>query len=135
VVGLLDDRLPEVYGARVKIWQHQPLRLPPLDEPVPDLAVLRRREDNSCTLPSAEDALLVIEVVDSSPLQRDLQTKARVYGTLGSADDWVVDLAVAGLLSEGTHRRRPVLNGLHQLFGPHRLGSRGFAVQQPHVER
>ena len=33
VVGLLDDLLREVYGAQVKIWQQQPVRLPPFDEP------------------------------------------------------------------------------------------------------
>ena len=66
VVGLLDDLLREVYGREVKVWQQQqPLRLPPYDEPVPDIALLRRRADNYRTLSQAEDVLLVIEVADT----------------------------------------------------------------------
>jgi len=68
-----------------------PLRLGERDEPEPDLAIVRQRADGYLNdHPGAADAVLVIEVADSS-LRFDLDTKARLYAGAGIAWYWVVD--------------------------------------------
>jgi Uma2 family endonuclease len=59
--------------------------------------VLRPREDfYAGALPSGHDALLIVEVAESS-LAYDMQTKARLYASHGVAAYWVVDLTAAQL--------------------------------------
>ena len=62
------------------------------NEPEPDAVVLSRpalefREEN----PSAEDALLVVEVADSS-ISFDRNRKAALYARAGVGDYWIIDL-------------------------------------------
>ena len=58
----------------------------------PDLAVLQRRDDfYRQANPTGDDALLVIEVADSS-LSLDLGLKLTKYARAGIRRDWVVDL-------------------------------------------
>jgi Uma2 family endonuclease len=60
-------------------------------EPEPDLAVLRRRDVPYTEREArAEDALLVIEVGDTS-LAYDRSTKLRLYAEAGIPESWVVD--------------------------------------------
>jgi len=59
----------------------QPLTLPPFDEPEPDGAVVKgKNEDYASHHPSADEVLCVIEVADAT-LRRDRTTKLRVYAT------------------------------------------------------
>jgi Uma2 family endonuclease len=62
-------------------------------EPQPDIVVLRRRpvpyKDRKA---GPEDALLVVEVADSS-LAYDRTIKMRLYAEAGVAEYWVVDCA------------------------------------------
>jgi Uma2 family endonuclease len=68
-----------------------PLRLGESDEPEPDLVLVRQRADGYLEAhPGAADAVLVIEVTDSS-LRFDLDTKARLYAEAGIIWYWVVD--------------------------------------------
>jgi Uma2 family endonuclease len=62
------------------------------DEPQPDVALLKPRADRYASTPcTAADALLVIEVADSS-IAYDTRLKAKLYASNGIAAYWVVDL-------------------------------------------
>jgi Uma2 family endonuclease len=84
---LLVRRLPDDVIVRVQ----GPVALADDTEPEPDLTVLRRRavpyKDREAW---AEDALLVIEVAESS-LAYDRSTKLRLYAEAGIPEYWVVD--------------------------------------------
>jgi Uma2 family endonuclease len=86
---LLARRLPDDAVVRVQ----GPLALADDTEPEPDLTVLRRRvvpyKEREAW---AEDALLVIEVAESS-LAYDRSTKMRLYAGAGIPEYWVVDCA------------------------------------------
>jgi Uma2 family endonuclease len=76
--------------ARVRIQQS--LGIPGRQSvPQPDVAWVKPR-DYAARRPEAADALLVIEVAETS-LQYDLGEKAAVYAAGGVADYWVVDAA------------------------------------------
>ncbi len=61
-------------------------------EPIPDITILKYRDDfYASKAASAEDALLVIEVSDST-LDYDQKTKAPKYGEAKIPELWVVDL-------------------------------------------
>lgn len=68
------------------------IRLGTQSEPEPDLALLKPRDDfYAAALPTGNDALLVIEVADST-VAYDLKVKARLYAKHGVPAYWVVDL-------------------------------------------
>ena len=76
---------------KVRVRIQGPIGLPELDScPEPDVvwATEMSYEDGP---PLAKDALLVIEVADSS-LKYDTGEKATLYATAGVTDYWVVDL-------------------------------------------
>jgi Uma2 family endonuclease len=86
---LLSRRLPEQTVVSVQ----NPLALSDDTEPQPDLAVLRTRDVSYKDREAwAEDALLVIEVAESS-LAYDRTTKRRLYAEAGIPEYWVVDCA------------------------------------------
>jgi Uma2 family endonuclease len=86
---LLVRRLPDDAMVRVQ----GPVALADDTEPGPDLAVLRRRDVPYKEREAwAEDALLVIEVAESS-LAYDRSTKMRLYAEAGIPEYWVVDCA------------------------------------------
>ncbi len=69
-----------------------PLRLDKYNESEPDLAVLKRRDNfYSDATSAAQDALLVVEVADSS-LIYDRQTKLPLYAKHGVPEYWIVNL-------------------------------------------
>ena len=85
----LARRLPDDAIVRVQ----GPLALADDTEPEPDLTVLRRRAVPYKEREAwAEDALLVIEVAESS-LAYDRSTKQRLYAEAGIPEYWVVDCA------------------------------------------
>lgn len=74
------------------IRYENPLALPQDIDPEPDLAVVRARADDyEDAHPTADDALLVIEVSDSSR-RMDLGQKAQWYAEAGIPEYWIVDL-------------------------------------------
>ena len=84
---LLARRLPDHAIVSVQ----SPLALADDTEPEPDLAVLRRRDVPYKEREAwAEDALLVIEVADTS-LAYDRSSKLRLYAEAGISEYWVVD--------------------------------------------
>lgn len=69
-----------------------PVRLGQLDEPQPDLALLRPRKDwYRISHPTPEDVFLVVEVAVSS-LETDRRVKAPLYCKAGIPEYWLIDL-------------------------------------------
>ena len=80
-------------GGAAVVWCQNPLRLDDINEPEPDIAVLRPRADFYTTAhPGPADVLLVIEVADTS-LAYDLGTKVPLYARHGIPEVWVIDAA------------------------------------------
>ena len=85
---LLHARLSDRYIISVQ----DPIRLDELNEPEPDLAVLRFRTDfYGESHPRPEDVLLLIEVADTS-LDKDRQVKLPLYARAGIPEVWIVNL-------------------------------------------
>lgn len=92
VVDTLDTLLREVApGARVRV--QSPLVLGERSAPQPDVVLLRRRGDRYyyTSHPTAADALLVVEVADTT-LEYDLEIKRALYARAGVAELWIVDI-------------------------------------------
>lgn len=100
-VAWLHWQLARVVGERAWVVEQYPLRLSRHTEPQPDLMVLRsRRGLYSDAHPTARDALLVIEVCDSSWLY-DREIKMPLYAAYGVREAWLVDLGVKTLSCYG----------------------------------
>ncbi len=92
VKRLMDLLFPLQQARKALLQVQDPLRLSPESEPQPDLALLSYRENfYRDKVPEAEDALLVIEVADTS-LDYDLTVKLPLYAKAGIPEVWVVDL-------------------------------------------
>lgn len=91
-VRRLAHRLIPAVGSRGTVSVHNPIQVGDLSEPQPDLLLLRFRSDfYSDHHPRPEDALLAIEVADSS-LRHDLLRKTPLYVAAGIPEVWVIDL-------------------------------------------
>lgn len=91
-VRRLDRWLQRLLGDEALVSAQQPLKLANDGEPLPDVAVLRPRADEyGGSHPTGHDALLVVEVADTSALY-DRNTKRDLYLGGGVAEYWVVDL-------------------------------------------
>ena len=74
------------------VWIQNPVRLDRYTELVPDVALLRPRDDfYAGAHPGPGDVLLLIEVADAT-LDYDRQRKISAYGRTGIAEVWLVDL-------------------------------------------
>lgn len=91
----LSKLFSERLGQQVVVSTQNPLRLPSEQggsEPQPDLVLLRPPiEQYRDRIPQASDALLVVEVSDST-LEYDQTTKQGVYARAGVPEYWVVNL-------------------------------------------
>jgi Uma2 family endonuclease len=76
-------------GDRARVWVQGPVRVPPRSKPQPDLALLRPRSYVRAGA-TAKDALLVIEVADTS-LRYDRTVKLRLYARAGIPEYWIVN--------------------------------------------
>ncbi|HKS54077.1 MAG TPA: Uma2 family endonuclease [Steroidobacteraceae bacterium] len=91
VVCILDTLLREVAsGAIVRV--QSPLVLSERSAPQPDVVLLRPRADRYYkSHPTAADALLVVEVSDTT-LRYDIEIKRPVYARAGVTELWIVDI-------------------------------------------
>ena len=86
----LFERLPE--PDRWIVRCQYPVRLNDGSEPLPDLALVRPREDfYTGGHPTPADVFLLVEVADSS-LQFDREKKLPLYARAGVAEFWLVNL-------------------------------------------
>lgn len=126
-VAWLHRQLAKVIGDRAWVVEQYPCRLSRHSEPVPDLMVLKaRRSFYLDAHPNARDALLVVEVSDSSWIY-DRQVKVPLYASYGVQEVWLVDLRVGeflcyraphgGAFAEQTCTRAPGLLAVPSLDG------------------
>jgi Uma2 family endonuclease len=116
-VDFLTQSLGQQAAGRAILRVQGPVALPPDSELYPDVALLAPRDDfYRNRKPTGRDALLVIEVSDTS-LLHDIGTKAPIYGRAGVPILWIVDLrgGVVEVFSEpsagGFDLRRTVRSG------------------------
>src|SRR5688572_17749982 len=81
--------LPPEFACRVQL----PIAARDDSEPEPDIAIVRRRDDDyRDEHPTPADVALIIEVAQSS-LNFDLGRKLRLYASIAIPEYWVVDVA------------------------------------------
>ena len=91
-VKRIAETLQDILGKSVTYSVQDPITVGEYNEPIPDIALLRRREDfYADALPSAKDVLLIIEVADSS-LASDRKWKTGLYAEAGIREVWIVNL-------------------------------------------
>jgi Uma2 family endonuclease len=78
-------------GDRGIVAVANPVRLNQYNEPQPDFAVLKRRDDYRTSLPRPEDTMLAVEVSNTS-LGYDRTVKRALYARSGIPEVWIVDL-------------------------------------------
>jgi Uma2 family endonuclease len=79
-------------GDRGIVSVGNPVRLNRHNEPQPDFAVLKRRDDYRKTMPRPEDTMLAVEVANTS-LEYDRKVKLALYARAGIPEVWIVNLA------------------------------------------
>ncbi|MCB9286328.1 MAG: Uma2 family endonuclease [Lewinellaceae bacterium] len=91
-VKWLNRLLNKLLGDEFIISVQDPITLDNLSEPEPDIAVLKMREDFYADAhPLPEDALLLIEVADST-LDTDKRIKLPNYAKAGIREVWIMDI-------------------------------------------
>src|SRR5207245_753225 len=92
-VGRLTRVFGERAGNRAIVWVQNPIVVSQTWEPQPDVCLLRPRDDfYAAGHPRADDALLVIEVAETS-LERDRDVKIPRYAAAGIPEARLMDLA------------------------------------------
>lgn len=92
VVRRLEKNLERNFGDFVMISSQNPIHIDEHNEPEPDIALLKPREDfYAGRHPEPEDVLLLIEVSDST-LEYDRETKKTMYAEAGIKEFWLVNL-------------------------------------------
>lgn len=91
IVDELGKRLVIALGDAYRVRIQGPVTLPPRSEPQPDVLVARAGS-YSQRHPGPEDALVAIEVSDSSR-ERDETEKLPLYARYGIPECWIVDIS------------------------------------------
>jgi Uma2 family endonuclease len=109
------EYLAELLGKRATLREAKPITLPNNSEPEPDIAIVQRlgreyREHH----PYPENIFWVIEYANSS-LEKDLETKSKIYAEAGILEYWIVNLKKLHLvvfrdILDGEYATRQTLN-------------------------
>src|SRR3989442_11200282 len=96
VVARISSVFSERLGRRSIVWGQNPLGLRVVRSvPQPDVTLLRPRADfYAAGRPGPDDALLLIEVMDTST-PTDRSVKLPLYARAGIAETWLVDVGAA----------------------------------------
>ncbi len=91
-VDFLNEELVRLAPPAAKVRVQQPIRLDDVNEPEPDVCVVRRHSPNySDSHPGALDVYLIVEVAESSRTY-DLTVKVPLYARFAVQEVWIVDL-------------------------------------------
>jgi Uma2 family endonuclease len=90
-VAALDELFAEC-RQHALVWVQNPLKLSVYTEVQPDIVLLKRRTDRyAYKIPDAADALLVIEVCETT-LSYDRDVKVPLYAAAGVPEVWLISL-------------------------------------------
>jgi Uma2 family endonuclease len=91
-VGRLTESLGRMVGGKAIVWVQNPVQVNDYSEPLPDIALPKRRDDfYAQAKPQPADVLLIIEVSDSS-VEYDRDIKLPLYARAGIPEMWLVNL-------------------------------------------
>jgi Uma2 family endonuclease len=91
-VKFLNAQLNRLFNGKFIVSTQDPVRLIDFSEPQPDVALLRWRDDYyRHAHPTPNDALLIIEVADST-VETDRSYKVPLYAKAGIAEVWLINL-------------------------------------------
>jgi len=90
-VNRLTQALVRAVGDAAVVSVQNSLSLPPISEPQPDFVLLPPVFLREARVPTMNDALLVIEVADTT-VAKDRDVKARLYASHGIREYWIVNL-------------------------------------------
>lgn len=125
LVNRLNALLTRQLVDRVIISVQNPIQLTDYTEPLPDLAVLRYRDDfYAHAHPRSENVLIVVEVADSS-LTYDREEKVPRYARSGIPEVWVIDVEQE-TVTQYTHPDE-------QRYRSELLLQRGELLSSPHI--
>jgi len=113
-VNRLSRLFSQAVGKLAIVSTQNPIALPAQNEPQPDIAILKPRDDDyEGQLPAAQDVLLLVEVADTT-LAYDRDVKVPIYARHGIVEVWLVDVNTRQLFVH----RDPTPNGYQQVFIP-----------------
>lgn len=111
ILTRLHERLFLGVRGRATVREQLPLRLDDFSEPEPDLVLVKRRPDDYLSShPTAPDALLVIEVSQSS-VRFDRKRKLPLYARHGIPEYWILDVVKPVLHMFHTPQNERYLHG------------------------
>lgn len=91
-VGRLTKYLERLAGDHVIVWVQNPVQVNNYSEPLPDVTLLKPRDDfYAHANPQPTDVLLIIEVADSS-VEYDRDIKIPLYAEADIPEVWLVNL-------------------------------------------
>ncbi len=92
IVRKLEKFLERGFGNQVMVSGQNPIHIDEYNEPEPDIALLKLREDFYAeNHPTPQDILLVIEVSDST-IEYDREIKKTLYAEAGIIEFWLINL-------------------------------------------
>src|SRR3982751_1492782 len=91
-VGRLTEFLGRMVSGVAIVWVQNPVQVNDYSEPLPDVTLLKRRDDFYAQAnPQPSDVLLIIEVADSS-VEYDRDIKIPLYAGAAIPEVWLVNL-------------------------------------------
>ena len=121
-------------GESVIVSVQNPVRLDVRSEPVPDLALLKPRDDFYAEAhPSSKDVLLVVEVSDTT-VKYDSSVKATLYAKGGIPEYWLLDVTKDVLVvrtdpAAGAYRNVQILHR-GEALSPQKLPSTSSSIDE-----